>query len=63
MVRQHHRKLQSHVTKNKLTDKDKMKCSNNNNLCDKYYINLSYIVPVEMESARQFFCPSYANHL
>ena len=49
-VLQHHRKLQSHVTKNKLTDKDKMKCSNNNNYVLKCYINVFYVVPDEMES-------------
>ena len=37
--------------------------SNNNNLCVKYYITLSYVVPVEMESARQFNCPSYAKNI
>ena len=37
--------------------------SNINNICVKYYITLSYVVPVEMESSRQFFCPSYAKEL
>ena len=27
-----------------------MKCSNNNNLCVKCYINVFYVVPGEMES-------------
>ena len=40
-----------------------MNSSNNDNLCLKYYINLFNIVPVEMESSRQFNCPSYANKL
>ena len=39
-----------HVTKNKLTDKDKMKCSNNNKYVLKCYINVFYVVPKEMES-------------
>ena len=46
---QHHRKLHSHVTKNKLTNKDKMNSSNNNNYVLKCYINVFYVVPVEME--------------
>ena len=60
MVLQHHRKLQSHVTKNKLTDKDKMNLGNNNKYVLKCYINLFNIVPVEMESVGQFNCHSYA---
>ena len=43
--------LNSPVTKNKLADKDKMKCSNNYNLCVKCYINVFYVVPSEMESS------------
>ena len=37
--------------------------SNNNNLCVKCYISLSYTVPVEMESSPQFNCVSYAKNL
>ncbi len=48
-VRQHHRKSHPLVTKNKLTDKDKMNCSNNNNYVLKCYINLFYVVSDEME--------------
>ena len=40
-----------------------MNTSNNNNLCVKCYIRLSYVVPVKMESARQFNCPSYAKNI
>ena len=37
--------------------------SNNNSYVLKCYINLFNIVPDEMESSRQFNCPSYAKNL
>ena len=40
-----------------------MNLGNNNIYCAKCYINLFNIVPDEMESSRQFNCPSYANKL
>ena len=40
-----------------------MNLGNNNIYCAKCYINLFNIVPVGMESSRQFNCPSYANKL
>ena len=37
--------------------------SNNNNLCVKYYITLSYVVSERKGKFRQFNCPSYAKEL
>ena len=49
-VLQHHRKLIPNVTKNKLTDKDKMISSNNNNYISKCYLNVFTIVLTEIGS-------------
>ena len=49
-MRQHHRKTLPLVTKKQDTYKDKMKYSNNYNICIKCYINLCYIVPDETGS-------------
>ena len=52
--------LNHSVTKSRLTDKDKMTSSNNNNYMLKCYINLFNIVPVKMESGVPFIWLSSA---
>ena len=44
--------LEPYVTKKQDTDKDKMKYSNNYNICLKCYINLCYVVASVMQGSK-----------